>query len=81
MGEKEPERLRGAVSNRFVRRGTASQHDAVVLRTEKGEELILQRIGGNPFDDPDTRGLVGRTIVIEGHRAGRIFRYLAAWDD
>lgn len=78
---KDPERLRGEVSEELVRRGTASEHQAVVLHTEDGEGLILQRIGGNPFDDDDARALIGRTIVVEGHRTGRLFRYLNARDD
>ena len=79
--QKDLERLRGAVSEERVRRGTASEHHAVVLHTEDGEDLILQRIGGNPFDDADARTLIGRTIVVEGHRLGRLFRYLSARDD
>jgi hypothetical protein len=45
-----------------------------------GEDLILQRIGGDPFDD-DARTPIGRTIVGEGHRLGRLFRYFDARDD
>ena len=83
VGQKsqDPERLRGAVSEERVRRGTGSEHQAVVLHTEGGEDLILQRIGGNPFDDDDARTLIDRTIVVEGHRLGRLFRYLNARDD
>lgn len=76
--DRQPERLSGTVQREVVRKGTASEHDAVVLYTAAGERLILQRIGGNPFDDSATRKLAGRTICVEGFRLGDIFRYVKA---
>jgi hypothetical protein len=61
-----------------VRQGTAGAHDAVVLHTDGGEELILQRISGNPFSDPETNDLVGRRVTVEGYRLRNVFRYVTA---
>ncbi len=76
--KEEPEQLQGTVTRSLVRRGTASEHHAVVLCTDAGEELILQRIGGNSFDDPHTTALVGERVAASGYRLGRLFRYLTA---
>jgi hypothetical protein len=61
-----------------MRKGTGSEHVAVVLASNDGRRLILQRIGGNPFDDAATRGLVGQTVAVEGFTLGDIFRYVKA---
>ena len=76
--KEEPEELEGTVTRSLVRRGTASEHHAVVLCTDNGEELILQRIGGNAFDDPQTIALVGARVAAAGYRLGRLFRYVSA---
>ena len=75
---KKPEQLQGVVRRELVRKGTASEHRAVVLHTDAGEALILQRIGGNAFDDPATKALAGKRVVAEGFRLGRVFRYVSA---
>lgn len=75
---KKPVQLQGVVRRELVRKGTASEHQAVVLHTDAGETLILQRIGGNAFDDPATKALAGKRVVAEGFRLGRLFRYLTA---
>jgi hypothetical protein len=69
------ERLSGKVERQLARKGTASEHQAVVLRTKNGEQVILQRIGGNPFNDKETQRLAGKHIDVEGYRLGDIFRY------
>lgn len=78
MSRKDPIVLRGDVVHAAVRHGTASEHTALVLRTDEGEELILQRIGGNPFADPEGDKLAGHRVVVEGYRLGKVFRYVAA---
>jgi len=45
---------------------------------DAGEELILQRVSGNPFSDPETNNLVGRRVTVEGYRLNTIFRYVSA---
>lgn len=69
MGHVEPQR---------VARGTGSEHTGVVLTTPDGEQLVLQRIGGHPFSDPETRSLAGHDVAVEGFRLGRVFRYTKA---
>ena len=56
-------------------RGTGTEHTGVVLTTPEGERLVLQRIGGHPFSDPETRNLAGHDVSVEGFRLGRVFRY------
>ena len=51
---------------------------AVVLVTGDGKRLILQRIGGNPFDDAATRDLAGQRVNVAGYSLGDIFRYVNA---
>jgi hypothetical protein len=77
---RQIERIRGHAVLTTVRKGTGSEHEGVVLQTAKGERLVLVRIGGNPFDDPETRRLDGRTLEIEGYRVGGELRYVSARD-
>ena len=72
------ERLTGHTAEQVVRKGTGGEHAAVVLQTREGERVILQRIGGNPFDDPATRALVGCDVEVEGFRIGDVFRFRKA---
>lgn len=75
---REPIVLCGDVARTRVRHGTGSEHVAVVLRTDEGDELILQRIGANPFEDPESEKLVGHRVTVEGYRLGKVFRYVSA---
>jgi len=72
------ERIRGRTHINTVRRGTGSEHLGVVLETAEGDRWILVRLGGNPFDDAETRKLSGRTIEVEGYCVGSELRYVAA---
>lgn len=76
--ERRLEQLTGRVESQLARRGTGSEHQAVVLCIEGGERIILQRIGGNPFDDSETRHLAGHEVQVEGYRLGDIFRFVRA---
>jgi hypothetical protein len=41
--------------------------------------MILQRRGGNPFDDPETSRLVGHRVRVTGVRLrGDVFRFTTA---
>jgi hypothetical protein len=75
------ETLQGRVVEKRVLGGTASDHVAVVLETEGGEAVRLQRIGGNPFRDDETRKLIGRTVAVDGFRLGDIFRFTKVPED
>jgi hypothetical protein len=76
MSKRRLETIEGRAGCETVHRGTASEHDGVVLTTSQGEKLVLERIGGNPFEDTDTRGLIGREVAVEGFRLGAVFRYV-----
>jgi hypothetical protein len=73
-------RIRGEARLETVRRGTGSEHTGVILESPEGKRWILVRIGGNPFDDPETRNLSGRTIEVEGYCVGAELRYVAVRD-
>jgi hypothetical protein len=72
---RELQRLRGRASLATVRRGTASEHTALVLDTQAGERLKLVRLGGNPFEIHDEREFAGRWLEVEGYRVGNELRY------
>ncbi len=76
--QRKLETVAGLAETALVRRGTGSEHEAVVLTTESGERLILQRIGGNAFRDEPTDRLAGQQVCAQGFRLGDIFRYLEA---
>jgi hypothetical protein len=69
------EELQGRVIAQRVLQGTASEHTGVVIETDAGEHLRLQRAGANPFADPVTRGLVGHIVRVTGIRLGNVFRF------
>jgi hypothetical protein len=78
--KRKLELICGQANLETVRRGTGSEHLAVTLKTPTGERWILVRVGGNPFDDSETRKLSGRTIEVEGYCVGNELRYVAARD-
>ena len=66
-------RITGVVSRAPVAIGSKSEHIAVVLRTEAGEQHILRRVGGNAFRDQTLETLVGKTITGTGRITGQTF--------
>jgi threonine aldolase len=73
--QRKLEELVGRAEQELVRKGTGSEHVAIVLHTTSGERVVLQRQAGNPFEDEETRGLAGRTVRVEGYRLGDVFRF------
>ena len=55
----------GMVVKRAIARGSKSEHDAVLLESERGT-LILRRRDGNPFVDPVLDALVGHRVRFKG---------------
>ena len=55
----------GTVIFKLLRRGTKSEHRAVVLSTASGD-YKLRRTGGNPFRDETLEALVGKRIRCTG---------------
>jgi hypothetical protein len=76
MSNPKSESVAGFVETRAVLEGTGSEHEGVILRTDSGERLRLQRIGGNPFSDPVTIRLIGHKVSLTGYRLGQVFRYV-----
>lgn len=76
--ERKPQRLTGTAAREIVRRGTGGEHRATVLLVARGQRLILQRRGGNPFDDARTRRLAGHRVRVTGYHLGDIFRFTEA---
>ena len=76
--QRKLEELVGRAARELVREGTASEHEAVVLHTLDGDRVLLQRQGGNPFEDAETRKLAGRKVRVLGYRVGDVFRFTQA---
>jgi hypothetical protein len=76
--KRKLEHIIGRAQLQTVRSGTGSEHLGLVLETAKGDRWILVRLGGNPFDDTETRNLSGRTLEVEGFCVGKELRYVAA---
>lgn len=72
---QKPVVVTGDVRRAPVREGTGSAHTALVLTTDDGEELILQKLGANPFVNPDCEALEGRRVAVEGYLLGKVLRY------
>jgi hypothetical protein len=70
--------VRGKVVRRRFGEDSKSDHMAVWLETDGGDEFVLQRIGGNPFADASLDALVGKRIEGNGTKRGYSF-YLTKW--
>lgn len=70
---------KGTVLRKRVAVGSKSEHNAVVIVTNRGE-WILRRIGGNPFSDVELNNLVGRQIECEGTPHQQYF-VMSKWKD
>jgi len=57
--------MTGKVIKKRISEGSKSDRPAVLLVTDDGEH-VLQRQGGNPFNDGILDALVGKTITCEG---------------
>ena len=71
-------RVLGTVSRKPFASGSKSARVAVVLETDAGKTYLLQRAGGNPFNDPALEELVGKRIEGKGTIDGYAL-YLAKW--
>jgi hypothetical protein len=71
--ESRTRRITGVVANADISRGSKSEHQGVVLRTQRGEEFVLRRAAGNAFQDEALDALVGTTISGRGIVSGKTF--------
>ncbi len=68
----------GAVQRKVIRRGTKSEHEALVLVTSQGE-FKLRRVGGNPFHDETLDQLEGHSIRCTGELDGNEI-FMSGWE-
>jgi hypothetical protein len=66
-------RITGLVTQALISPGSKSEHRGVILRTARGEEFVLRRVGGNAFHDEILEALVRKTITGRGTVVGRTF--------
>jgi hypothetical protein len=71
--EAEQRQITGTVARAQIAPGSKSDRVGVVLRTQKGDEYVLRRMGGNAFRDEALDELVGATITATGLVAGQTF--------
>jgi len=64
--------LQGKVVLKKFAEGSKSEHDAVFLETGD-QSYQLRRLGGNPFDDPELRSMVGKTVKAKGLLNDQLF--------
>jgi hypothetical protein len=64
--------LHGKVVLKKFAEGSKSEHDAVFLETE-GNSYQLRRLGGNPFDDPQLKAMVGKNVSARGMLNDQLF--------
>jgi hypothetical protein len=64
--------LKGKVVMKKFAVGSKSEHDAVYIETDKGD-FVLRQVGGNPFNDPELKKLVGKKIKAEGSLKDYLF--------
>src|SRR5262249_56120251 len=71
--QPQPKKMTGVVTLAQIAPGSKSEHQGVVLRTERGDEYVLRRAGGNAFRDEKIEALVGSTITGRGIVTGQSF--------
>jgi len=64
--------LQGKVVLKKIAAGSKSEHDAVFLETDD-QSYQLRRLGGNPFDDPTLKAMVGKTVKAKGLLNDQLF--------
>lgn len=64
--------LQGKVVLKKFAAGSKSEHDAVFLETDD-QSYQLRRLGGNPFDDPALKAMVGKTVKAKGLLNDQLF--------
>jgi len=69
----------GTVERRKIAKGSKSEREAVVLKTD-AREIVLRRQGGNPFKDPELDELVGKHIRAHGSEHGQTL-IMDAWEE
>lgn len=67
----------GTLLCEVVRRGTGSEHEALVLDCGSKGRLVLSQLGGNPFEvPPDATQWLGRVVTVQGYLLDSELRYI-----
>jgi hypothetical protein len=74
-GTRRLECWRGTLCVGPVRRGTASQQQALLLETEHEGRFVLIKLGGPSFGLPPEAAWDGASVEVEGYRLGRELRF------
>lgn len=67
--------LRGKLSCSTVRGGTGSEHVSWVLSSATHGEVLLKRLGANPFELGDPPAKPGSEVEAEGYLVNQEMRY------
>jgi hypothetical protein len=59
----------GKIVKKRVAQGSKSERDAIILESPE-REMVLRRMGANPFHDETLESLVGKTIRAHGFESG-----------
>jgi hypothetical protein len=70
-------RVRGRLSRATVRKGTGSEHESWVLASPSHGEVVLKRLGANPFELGDPPAKPGSEVEAEGYLLNQEMRYTA----
>jgi hypothetical protein len=63
LGEKK--KFTGVLGTQVINKGSKSEHEAVVLWTDRALPLPVKLIGGNPFHEPALDPFIGKTVTLE----------------
>jgi hypothetical protein len=73
--QRELVRVKGRLEREVVRRGTASEHDSWVLVSKTHGQLLLKRLGANPFELGSAPAEPGCEVEAEGYLLSGELRY------
>ncbi len=73
--ERELVRVKGRLEREVVRRGTGSEHDSWVLVSKTHGQLLLKRLGANPFELGSPPADLGCEVEAEGYLLSGELRY------
>ncbi len=73
--ERDLVRVKGRLEREVVRRGTGSEHDSWVLVSKTHGQLLLKRLGANPFELGSPPAEPGCEVEAEGYLLSGELRY------
>lgn len=67
--------MRGQLASELVNKGTASEHQAWVLNSASGDQILLKQLNANPFELGNAPATPGSEVEAEGYLLGNELRY------